>query len=136
MNAQKSKLTYQHTQPRKGYFFQSLVQPESHNTTKITMSFFNLIRPLFQTTTSLATSTTTVAAATAQGPTTFVRTLMKSHHGAAKRWRKTSTGWKRSQAARNHGNTGWGRGVLKSDSGKQMADKAQSKRLGKLLPYA
>ncbi|KAH3686355.1 hypothetical protein WICPIJ_002717 [Wickerhamomyces pijperi] len=106
------------------------------------MSFLNILRPLFQststrtTTTLLQTTLQTTYQTTFSSPSTFVRTLMKSHKGAAKRWRKTSTGWKRSQAARNHGNTGWSRGVLKSDSSKQMANKAQGKRLGKLLPYA
>ncbi|ODV72021.1 mitochondrial 54S ribosomal protein bL35m CYBJADRAFT_130684 [Cyberlindnera jadinii NRRL Y-1542] len=65
----------------------------------------------------------------------FVRTIMKTHKGAAKRWRKTANGFKRGQAARNHGNTGWSSGVLKGDGSKVMSTKEQTKRLKKLLPY-
>lgn len=66
----------------------------------------------------------------------FTRSLMKSHKGAAKRWRKTANGFKRRQAARNHGNTGWSLRVLSSGSSTRLSNPAQTKRLKKLLPYA
>lgn len=88
---------------------------------------FALSRPLVQLTGSLISSTAPNGM--------FVRTIMKSHKGAAKRWRKTANGFKRGQAARNHGNTGWSSGVLKADGAKAMSTKQQTKRLTKLLPY-
>jgi ribosomal protein L35 len=89
--------------------------------------FSLLSRPVAKLSQSLITSTSV--------STLFVRTLMKSHKGAAKRWRKTSNGFKRGQAARNHGNTGWSSNVLKGDGSKAMSTKEQTKRLNKLLPY-
>ncbi|SCV02821.1 LAME_0H05490g1_1 [Lachancea meyersii CBS 8951] len=63
------------------------------------------------------------------------RTLMKTHKGTAKRWRKTSTSYKRGRAGRNHGNAGWSRSSLKSLSGKTLAHSTHIKHLKRLLPY-
>ncbi|SCU80359.1 LAMI_0B01970g1_1 [Lachancea mirantina] len=64
-----------------------------------------------------------------------VRTLMKTHKGTAKRWRKTSTSFKRGKAGRNHGNAGWSRSSLKSLSGRALAHTTHLKHLKRLLPY-
>ncbi|SCU87695.1 LAFA_0E08262g1_1 [Lachancea sp. 'fantastica'] len=63
------------------------------------------------------------------------RTLMKTHKGTAKRWKKTSTSYKRGRAGRNHGNAGWSRSSLKSLSGKTLAHSTHIKHLKRLLPY-
>ncbi|SCU85594.1 LADA_0D08460g1_1 [Lachancea dasiensis] len=63
------------------------------------------------------------------------RSLMKTHKGTAKRWRKTSTSFKRGRAGRNHGNAGWGKSTLKSLDGKTMAHSTHVKHLKRLLPY-
>lgn len=46
-----------------------------------------------------------------------VRTKMKSHKGAAKRFIITGTGIKRKCASRNHGNGGWSQNYLASMDG-------------------
>ncbi|CAR21576.1 50S ribosomal protein L35 [Lachancea thermotolerans] len=63
------------------------------------------------------------------------RNLMKTHKGTAKRWRKTSTSYKRGRAGRNHGNAGWGKSTLKSLDGKTLAHPTHIKHLKRLLPY-
>ncbi|SCU96178.1 LANO_0E12728g1_1 [Lachancea nothofagi CBS 11611] len=63
------------------------------------------------------------------------RSLMKTHKGAAKRWRKTSTSYKRGRAGRNHGNAGWGKSTLKALDGKTFAHSTHIKHLKRLLPY-
>lgn len=65
----------------------------------------------------------------------LTRTLMKTHKGAAKRWKKTANSFKRGKAGRNHGNIGWSRNSLKSLSGTALAHCSQLKRLKRLLPY-
>lgn len=60
---------------------------------------------------------------------------MKTHKGAAKRWKKTATSFKRGKAGRNHGNCGWSRRSLKVLSGKTLADDTHIQRLKRLLPY-
>ncbi|ONH67956.1 hypothetical protein BON22_1951 [Cyberlindnera fabianii] len=82
-----------------------------------------------------AFASTTVSTALTTHNSIFTRTLMKSHKGAAKRWRKAANGFKRSQAARNHGNAGWSSSTLRGDGSKAMSTKQQTKRLTKLLPY-
>jgi ribosomal protein L35 len=97
-----------------------------------------LIRPVVSCTATMTTTTTTTmtrAIFAEYQPSLFVRTLMKSHKGAAKRWRKTANSFKRRQSGRNHGNTGWSRRVLSEGSAKRMSNPAQTRRLKKLLPY-
>ena len=65
----------------------------------------------------------------------LTRNLMKTHKGAAKRWKKTANGFKRGKAGRNHGNAGWSRNSLKTLSGRALADSTQTHRLKRLLPY-
>lgn len=65
-----------------------------------------------------------------------VRTLMKTHKGAAKRWRRTSTGFKRGIAGRNHGNAGWSQRSMKILSGRKTEHESYVKHLKKLLPYS
>ncbi|SMN18400.1 similar to Saccharomyces cerevisiae YNL122C Putative protein of unknown function [Maudiozyma saulgeensis] len=65
-----------------------------------------------------------------------VRTLMKTHKGAAKRWRRTSTGFKRGIAGRNHGNAGWSQRSMKVLSGRKTEDKTHIRHLKKLLPFS
>ncbi|CAG98860.1 mitochondrial 54S ribosomal protein bL35m [Kluyveromyces lactis] len=65
----------------------------------------------------------------------LTRNLMKTHKGAAKRWRKTANSFKRGKAGRNHGNAGWSRNSLKSLSGRSLADSTHMHRLKRLLPY-
>ena len=65
----------------------------------------------------------------------FCRTLMKTHRGALKRWRKTSTGFKRGIAGRKHGNIGWSHRSLKSLTGRTDAHPTQMNRLRRLMPY-
>ncbi|AGO10586.1 AaceriABR133Wp [[Ashbya] aceris (nom. inval.)] len=94
--------------------------------------FFNMLRPL----TGLPVRFGSGAFAAATQPSLIMaRTLMKTHKGAAKRWRKTAGGYKRSKAGRSHGNTGWGQRALKQLSGRTMAASAHLKRLRRLLPY-
>ncbi|AQZ18066.1 YNL122C [Zygosaccharomyces parabailii] len=65
----------------------------------------------------------------------FTRHLMKTHKGAAKRWKKTANGFKRGKAGRSHGNVGWSRRSLKVLSGKTTAHETHLQRLRRLLPY-
>lgn len=72
----------------------------------------------------------------AESPSLIVtRNLMKTHKGAAKRWRKTADSFKRGKAGRSHGNAGWSRRSLKALSGKTLADDTHIHRLKRLLPY-
>lgn len=68
-------------------------------------------------------------------PMILTRNLMKTHKGAAKRWKKTAYGFKRGKAGRNHGNAGWSRNSLKCLSGKALADSTHTHKLKRLLPY-
>ncbi|CCK71998.1 mitochondrial 54S ribosomal protein bL35m KNAG_0I02130 [Huiozyma naganishii CBS 8797] len=63
------------------------------------------------------------------------RSLMKTHKGAAKRWRKNANGFKRGISGRKHGNCGWSQRGLKALTGRTEAHQSQIKRLKKLLPY-
>ncbi|SCW02417.1 LAFE_0F05974g1_1 [Lachancea fermentati] len=63
------------------------------------------------------------------------RGLMKTHKGAAKRWKKTANSYKRGRAGRNHGNAGWSKSTLKSLDGKTLAHPTHIKHLKRLLPY-
>ncbi|AMD19719.1 HCL432Wp [Eremothecium sinecaudum] len=65
----------------------------------------------------------------------FIRTMMKTHKGTAKRWRKTAGGFKRGIPGRSHGSTGWGKKYLKSLSGSASAHSSHVRRLKRLLPY-
>ncbi|AET41487.1 mitochondrial 54S ribosomal protein bL35m Ecym_8202 [Eremothecium cymbalariae DBVPG len=65
----------------------------------------------------------------------FSRSLMKTHKGAAKRWRKTANSFKRGKAGRSHGNSGWSKNSLKVLSGRALANGSQLNRLKRLLPY-
>ncbi|GMM54092.1 Mrp35 protein [Maudiozyma humilis] len=92
------------------------------------MSFLSSFSPLLKTTTSLLKF---------QSPSLIaVRTMMKTHKGAAKRWRRNSTSFKRGIAGRNHGNGGWSRRGLKVLSGRKTAHKTHIKHLKKLLPFS
>lgn len=70
----------------------------------------------------------------------FIRTLMKTHKGTAKRWKKiTSKGiatqFIRHKAGRQHGNIGWSNRYLKHLSKDVDATPSQLKKLKKLMPY-
>lgn len=65
----------------------------------------------------------------------LTRNLMKTHKGAAKRWKKTANSYKRGRAGRNHGNAGWNKSTLKSLDGKTLAHPTHIKHLKRLLPY-
>ncbi|QLL32791.1 hypothetical protein HG536_0D03130 [Torulaspora globosa] len=64
----------------------------------------------------------------------LTRNLMKTHKGAAKRWRKTADSFKRGKAGRSHGNAGWSRRSLKALSGKTLAHETHIKHLKRLMP--
>ncbi|CAM9017368.1 hypothetical protein WICANDRAFT_29464 [Wickerhamomyces anomalus NRRL Y-366-8] len=88
----------------------------------------SLVRPVF--------NAAKVSSITLQQPSSIlVRGLMKTHKGAAKRWRKTASGYKRAKAGKNHGNAGWSKQYLKGLGGKTANDKTHTKRLKRLLPY-
>ncbi|VVT47478.1 mitochondrial 54S ribosomal protein bL35m [Magnusiomyces paraingens] len=69
------------------------------------------------------------------------RTLLKTHKGAAKRWKKTGNGgFKRGKAGHNHGNVDWSRSVVNNVSGTAYAKGSgygnHLKKLNRLLPNA
>ncbi|CCD25600.1 mitochondrial 54S ribosomal protein bL35m NDAI_0F02820 [Naumovozyma dairenensis CBS 421] len=65
----------------------------------------------------------------------ITRNLMKTHKGAAKRWRKSAQGFKRGIAGRNHGNVGWSHRYLNKLTGRKEADPTHVKHLKRMLPY-
>ncbi|CAI4035989.1 hypothetical protein SMKI_14G2000 [Saccharomyces mikatae IFO 1815] len=67
--------------------------------------------------------------------TVTIRTLMKTHKGTAKRWRRTGNTFKRGIAGRKHGNIGWSHRSLKALTGRKTANSAYLKHLKRLLPY-
>ncbi|QLQ79666.1 hypothetical protein HG537_0C03140 [Torulaspora globosa] len=88
--------------------------------------FFNFINPFKNCVNSLMSG---------QGASLMLtRNLMKTHKGAAKRWRKTANSFKRGKAGRSHGNAGWSRRSLKSLSGKTLAHETHIKHLKRLMP--
>ncbi|QHS75791.1 mitochondrial 54S ribosomal protein bL35m SPAR_N01930 [Saccharomyces paradoxus] len=97
------------------------------------MSVFNVLNPLFKGPNSfkakfndfLFNSVSTIP----------IRTLMKTHKGTAKRWRRTGNTFKRGIAGRKHGNIGWSHRSLKALTGRKFAHPGYLKHLKRLLPY-
>ncbi|CDO51425.1 similar to Saccharomyces cerevisiae YNL122C Putative protein of unknown function [Geotrichum candidum] len=91
-------------------------------------------------TTSLMTPLTAALQPTRPATVDSARTLLKTHKGAAKRWRKTANGYKRGKASHNHGNVGWGNKVVSNLRGTSLAKGAGEgnhlRKLKRLLPYA
>jgi ribosomal protein L35 len=65
---------------------------------------------------------------------------LKTHKGAAKRWRKTGSkykaGWKRGQAGKRHLNHGMGAKRIRNLRGTVRANKSQASILKRVLPFA
>lgn len=90
---------------------------------------------IFQSVLNLSSKTSIMGSRSPVTSLILSRNLMKTHKGAAKRWRKTANSFKRGKAGRNHGNAGWSRNSLKSLSGRSLADSSHIQRLKRLLPY-
>ncbi|ODV97421.1 hypothetical protein PACTADRAFT_1988 [Pachysolen tannophilus NRRL Y-2460] len=94
----------------------------------------SLFRPITNITNNLSCSTLSFSS-----PTLLItRNLLKTHRATYKRWRKTSTGYKRGISGRKHGNASWSNRVLNDLTGtKEATGKGhgnQKSRLRRLLP--
>nr|CAI6715387.1 BAF_HP1_G0045830.mRNA.1.CDS.1 [Saccharomyces cerevisiae] len=97
------------------------------------MSVFNVLKPLLKGPNSFKVKLNGFLFNNVS--TITIRTLMKTHKGTAKRWRRTGNTFKRGIAGRKHGNIGWSHRSLKALTGRKIAHPAYSKHLKRLLPY-
>ncbi|CAI4049905.1 hypothetical protein SKDZ_14G2020 [Saccharomyces kudriavzevii ZP591] len=97
------------------------------------MSLFNVLNPLLKGSNSLRPKFNGILFNNVC--TITIRTLMKTHKGTAKRWRRTGNTFKRGIAGRKHGNIGWSHRSLKALTGRKTAHPAYLKHLKRLLPY-
>ncbi|CAI1681068.1 hypothetical protein SEUBUCD646_0N02000 [Saccharomyces eubayanus] len=97
------------------------------------MSLFNVLHPLLKGSNSFKPRLNQFLFNNVSAIT--IRTLMKTHKGTAKRWRRTGNTFKRGIAGRKHGNIGWSHRSLKALSGRKTANSSYLKHLKRLLPY-
>ncbi|ODQ64375.1 hypothetical protein NADFUDRAFT_43375 [Nadsonia fulvescens var. elongata DSM 6958] len=104
-------------------------------------SFFTTARPRFSAAAQFIGGSASTVQSVNFGPALFVRTLMKTHHATAKRYKALkSGGYKRGIPGRKHGCTGWSNARnLKKLTGTRLVNGKGNgnfmKKLERLMPY-